>query len=168
MALARIPAALAGHGRFHLLATPQTERPSRRELFVGLADFCFGILLLFVAVKTVNSHPLIGGWLGMAGIAFVLLFGLVRLLSILWRRAGVNAQPIMNAPILATSLTDFWGRRWNLAFRDLAHTHVFRPLVKNVGIAGATMAVFLVSGLIHDAAISTSAQAGYGLPLYIL
>lgn len=81
----------------------------------------------------------------------------------------MNAQPIMNAPLLATSLSDFWGKRWNLAFRDLAHAHVFRPVVKKAGKAVATMAVFLVSGVVHDAAISTSARAGYGLPtLYFL
>jgi alginate O-acetyltransferase complex protein AlgI len=65
---------------------------------------------------------------------------------------------------MATSLTDFWSHRWNLAFRDLAHRWVFRPLVGRAGIGGATMAVFVISGLIHDVVISLSAGAGWGLP----
>jgi alginate O-acetyltransferase complex protein AlgI len=51
----------------------------------------------------------------------------------------------------------------------LAHTFVFRPVVTRLGIAAATMAVFLVSGLVHDAVISIPARGGYGLPtLYFL
>ncbi len=138
--------------------------PKRSELVVGFANFCFGLLLIFTAIKTVDPIPVLAGWMGMAGIVFVIHFGVVRLLSILWRRAGVNAQPIMNAPILATSLSDFWSKRWNLAFRDVAYAHVFRPLVSQTGVAGATLAVFLVSGVIHDAVISIPSGAGYGFP----
>jgi D-alanyl-lipoteichoic acid acyltransferase DltB (MBOAT superfamily) len=85
-------------------------------------------------------------------------------LSLIWRRAGVDARPIMNAPALAGSLSDFWGRRWNLAFRDLSHRWVFRPLVGRSGIAMATMGVFVVSGVIHDLVISLSAGSGLGRP----
>jgi alginate O-acetyltransferase complex protein AlgI len=75
----------------------------------------------------------------------------------------------MQKPVLARSLTDFWGRRWNLAFRDLAHRFVFQPLAPSAGPAQATIAVFLVSGIIHDAVISFAAGGGWGLPtLYFL
>ena len=70
----------------------------------------------------------------------------------------------MHAPILATSLGDFWGRRWNLAFRDLAHSYIFRPLIRRTGPAAATLAAFVASGVIHDAVISIPARGGYGLP----
>ncbi|MEK6248981.1 MAG: membrane bound O-acyl transferase family-domain-containing protein, partial [Planctomycetales bacterium] len=69
-----------------------------------------------------------------------------------------------DSPIQAASLSDFWGKRWNLAFRDLAYRHVFRPVTRRLGVAGATMAVFLVSGVVHDAVISIPAAAGFGLP----
>jgi len=91
-------------------------------------------------------------------------FGLFHVLSVVWRRAGIDAPPIMDAPIRASSLSDFWGKRWNLAFRDLAHTYVFRRLVGRLGISAATMAVFLASGLVHDAVISIPAGGGFGLP----
>jgi alginate O-acetyltransferase complex protein AlgI len=104
------------------------------------------------------------GWLGMCGLIFVLHFGLFHLLSLAWRQAGVDARQIMEWPIFSTSLGEFWGRRWNRAFRDVAWTYVFRPLVRQVGPARATMAVFLVSGVVHDLVISLPARAGWGLP----
>jgi hypothetical protein len=55
------------------------------------------------------------------------------------------------------------------SFRDLAHAFVFRPLVGTWGVAGATIAVFCVSGLIHDLVISGAAGAGFGGPtIYFL
>jgi hypothetical protein len=70
----------------------------------------------------------------------------------------------MDTPIKASSVADFWGHRWNTAFRDLAHAYVFRPLVRPCGTVGATPVVFVVSGLVHDLVISVPAGAGFGLP----
>jgi hypothetical protein len=126
-------------------------------------------LLLVIAPALISTHPIVAGWLTMTGVVSILHFGLSHVLSLLWRRAGVNAQHIMQNPVLARSLTDFWGRRWNLAFRDLAYRYVFQPLAPNVGPALAMIAVFLVSGVIHDAVISFAAGGGWGLPtLYFL
>jgi hypothetical protein len=33
-----------------------------------------------------------------------------------WRLAGVDRRPLFLAPLRSTSLAEFWGRRWNLAF----------------------------------------------------
>jgi Membrane bound O-acyl transferase family len=121
-------------------------------------------LLLFVAPQLAEAHPMIGGWVAMAGVASTLHFGVSRLLSAAWRTVGVDAVPIMHQPVLAASLADFWGRRWNLAFRDLAYRFVLRPLTPIVGGPWALMAVFLASGLVHDAVISLSAGGGWGLP----
>jgi hypothetical protein len=38
----------------------------------------------------------------MAGLILLLHFGTFHVLSLAWRRAGVNAQPIMRSPVLAT------------------------------------------------------------------
>lgn len=100
----------------------------------------------------------------MAGMIFMLHFGSFHLLALMWRRFGINARPLMRAPVLSASLTDFWGRRWNSAFNQLVHDLVFHPLHRRIGVAGATMAGFLASGLVHELVISIPAGAGYGLP----
>jgi alginate O-acetyltransferase complex protein AlgI len=151
-------------------AFPQdVEHPLLREWLLAVSKMALGVFLVFAAVPFVEHDRMVAAWIGMTGIAFTLHFGLFHLLSVVWRRVNYDAPPIMNAPILATSLSDFWSKRWNLAFRDLAHTYVFRRFVGQLGIAGATMAVFFVSGVVHDVAISGPAGGGYGLPtLYFL
>ncbi len=70
----------------------------------------------------------------------------------------------MNAPLLATSVSEFWGRRWNTAFRDVTHRFLFRPLSAWLGPRGGLAAGFLFSGVVHELAISVPAGAGYGGP----
>jgi len=100
----------------------------------------------------------------MIGLILFLHFGVFDLLCLAWRRAGVNVQPIMRAPLRATSLTDFWSRRWNTAFNTLAHQFIFKRLARRHGIIFATLGTFSISGLVHEAVISWPARGGYGLP----
>ena len=122
------------------------------------------VLLWIVAPRLVDWNPLMGGWIGLVGLVFLLHFGLFHLLALGWRRAGVAVEPLMHAPILSTSVSDFWSRRWNLAFRDLAQVFFFRPFVASLGMGGAMMVVFTVSGLIHDLVISLPSGGGHGWP----
>ena len=153
------------------MATPQ-NRASVLECSCALrlsikagAKLCLGALLLAIAVKEATHwHPLIVGWVAMFGIVLVLHFGIFELVSIAWRRAGINVQPLMQAPLHSRSLAEFWGKRWNTAFSNLAHEFAFRPLSRRFGPSVATLAVFAISGLIHEAVISLPARAGYGLP----
>jgi D-alanyl-lipoteichoic acid acyltransferase DltB (MBOAT superfamily) len=104
------------------------------------------------------------GWVGMIGVVMTLHFGTFHLLSCFWRSNGVNARPLMHSPLSSVSLGEFWGRRWNTAFRDLTHRFLFRPLTAKLGARGAVFAGFIFSGLIHDAVISAPAGGGYGGP----
>jgi alginate O-acetyltransferase complex protein AlgI len=70
----------------------------------------------------------------------------------------------MRFPVGASSLSEFWGRRWNLAFRDLAHRLVFAPVTRRWGHQAALWASFAASGLAHELVISVPAGAGFGLP----
>lgn len=105
------------------------------------------------------------GWVAMVGIVFIFHFGLFHIVALVWRQAGRDVSPIMNSPILSTSLAEFWNRRWNVAFRDFTYAHVFRPLAKRYNATIATWVGFLFSGFIHELAISVPAHAGYGLPM---
>ncbi len=75
----------------------------------------------------------------------------------------------MRWPILADSLGDFWGRRWNAGFRDLAFGLLFARLAAILPARAAALAVFLASGLIHEMVITLPARSGYGWPtIYFL
>jgi hypothetical protein len=141
-----------------------TLRPAASEWLFAFAKLALGLALLAVASLVRFEPAWLRGWLAMAGIAFVLHFGLFHVLSCFWRSLGIVAVPLMHWPIAATSLTEFWSRRWNLAFRDLTHRFVFRPLASRFGGVVALWVGFLLSGLVHDAVISGPAGGGYGLP----
>ena len=136
----------------------------------------FGVLMLTLIVPVVLDHrpeneyrDLVGGWLGMVGIVFSMHFGYSHLTAIFLNASGRPVTPIMNRPILASSVSEFWGKRWNLAFRDYAHVTLFMPLARRWGAAIGSMAGFAFSGVIHELAISVPARAGYGWPmLYFL
>jgi alginate O-acetyltransferase complex protein AlgI len=132
--------------------------------FLGTAaNVLLGAALLWIAARHFTNQ-LAQGWCGMIGLILILHFGLFRALTHFWRALGIDVKPIMNCPAAATSLAEFWGRRWNRAFRDLVHPFVFRPVARRWGKAAGLWACFLVSGLVHDAIISVPAGAGYGLP----
>lgn len=110
------------------------------------------------------NHPLLTGWIGMIGLIFILHFGTFHLLALFWRSKGIQAEHMFQSPALSSSLSDFWGKRWNRGFRQLSHQFIFQPLRTRLGVPGATFVVFIFSGLIHDLVISFPAGGGYGLP----
>lgn len=139
--------------------------PSKAEWLFALGKCVCGLAVLFGAVPLIRGNDAyLVGWVGMIGVVLMLHFGFFHLLSCAWRSAGVAAKPLMNWPLLSTSLGDFWGRRWNTAFRDLTHRFLFRPLTPRLGPRGAVFAGFVFSGLVHDAVISWPAAGGYGGP----
>lgn len=153
-----------------LASQPRPPHPSAREWLWAVSKSACGVALVGSGRRLVgDDQTVLAGAVGMAGLVLTLHFGVFHLLALTWRRAGYDVRPIMNAPLRATSLLDFWSRRWNLAFRDMAHRLVLRPLLRRVGPGAAMALVFLVSGVLHDLVISVPARAGYGLPtLYFL
>jgi alginate O-acetyltransferase complex protein AlgI len=152
------PEILDSWGRFRRVAGPST-----RVACAPILKILFGAVLVFILARHF-ANPLLAGWIGMIGFIFLLHFGLFDLAAVAWRAAGVQARPIMNAPIRAISLTEFWGRRWNGAFNQLVLEIFFVRLARKLGAVRATLTAFLVSGLIHELVISLPAGAGYGLP----
>ena len=141
----------------------RSERPPLTEWLAAFAKTTLGALLYFGAARQF-AHPLAVGWVGMTGIIFLMHFGSFHVLSCGWRSIGVQALPIMDNPIAAKSAGEFWGRRWNLAFNELAVRFVFRPLTRRIGVQRAGIAAFVASGVIHELVISLPACGGWGLP----
>jgi hypothetical protein len=141
------------------------ERVHASEWGIGALRLVIGVTLFWVVAGWVSDdHKIIVGWLGMVGLILMLHFGAFHLLSCAWRRLGIDARPLMNRPLSSVSVGEFWGRRWNTAFRDLTHRFLFRPLNSKLGPRWAILAGFVFSGVIHDVVISVPAGGGYGGP----
>jgi Membrane bound O-acyl transferase family len=145
--------------------TEHPDSPHFADWFSALFKTAIGASLLWLVARTVPpAQLLLRGWIGMLGLIFLLHFGVFHLLGLFWQSHGVQAEPVMRAPLRARSLSEFWGKRWNLGFRQLGHDLIFVPLHKHLAGGFASLVVFLVSGLIHDLVISVPARAGFGLP----
>ena len=70
--------------------------------------------------------------------------------------AGFNPQVVFDSPLLrATSISDFWSRRWNLLIHGLFRRTVFRPLTSHrlpSWVAG--LIAFAISGAFHEYAFA--------------
>ena len=144
----------------------ETTAPPRAPQWLwAIAETVLGAALFWLVARTLPpSQPLLRGWAGMLGLILLLHFGSFQLLALFWQSLRVQAPPIMASPLRSVSLAEFWGNRWNLGFRQLAHDLVFGPLHRKIGASLAGFLVFVLSGLIHDLVISVPARGGYGLP----
>lgn len=140
-------------------------RPHPRDFLWPAATTALGAVIVWGLARTIPpTYPLARGWSGLFGLILLLHFGSFHLLALFWQSMAINAQPIMAEPLASKSLSEFWGKRWNLGFRQLAFDIIFRPLHRRIGASSASLLVFLASGLIHDLVISVPARGGYGLP----
>ncbi len=139
--------------------------PALREWVAAALKTLAGAALFWgVARLATPVSILAAGWIGLFGLIFLLHFGSFHLVSLVWRTVGIQARPIMDSPIRAASLSELWGRRWNLAFHVLARDLVVGVARNRFGAAGATLLAFAASGVLHDLVISVPARGGYGLP----
>jgi hypothetical protein len=154
-------------GRAGVAGGDELLRQGLMRLLTGLA---FVLLALFLSQWRASWLPA-EVMRGMAtlfllpGLSLMLHFGLFNILAGLWRYAGVDCNRLFRAPLYSTSLAEFWGRRWNLAFNEMTAIGIYRPLVKPLGRSGAVVIAFLFSGVLHELAISVPVKAGLGLPL---
>lgn len=148
--------------------------PSRPLLLQGLAvkgisRVIIGFSLLYLS-RLVDGHStaavlFLPQLLLLAGLSFILHFGILNLSAASWRFAGVDAPELFRSPYRSTSLKEFWGRRWNVAFSEMTALIVYRPLKGKLGAEIALATSFFLSGLLHEIAISLPVRSGYGLPM---
>ncbi|XP_042492933.1 probable long-chain-alcohol O-fatty-acyltransferase 5 [Macadamia integrifolia] len=126
---------------------------------IGFAIKCFlNVLVLYIYSYHSQIHPKI--MMAIYGcyvyLALELLFASGTATAKLL--LGIELEPQSNKPYLATSLQDFWGRRWNLVVSSILRPTIYKP-VKEISIrvldrkwaaVPAILATFIVSGLMHE------------------
>ena len=72
-----------------------------------------------------------------------------------------DAAEVFVAPMAARSPREFWGRRWNMTFRNTSHRLIFAPLqAQSPVLAGAL--VFLWSAALHEYLVIASLRTSTG------
>ncbi|BDS08962.1 hypothetical protein NT6N_40020 [Oceaniferula spumae] len=137
----------------------------KKDAMIGLSFLLVGLALSTVVAYMPTDSILIM----FVPMSLGFHYGALRLLTAFWRMQGIAVRPLFRNPLLSRGLADFWAKRWNLSFSQMMARAVQRPLVSRLGKRPALFAVFLVSGLLHELAITVPVQSGYGLPtLYFI
>jgi alginate O-acetyltransferase complex protein AlgI len=129
------------------------------RLFVGVLS----VLLLSIFADRIPESVL-----GLAGVAALLLtihLGICDLLPWLLRWAGFHVPLLFDRPWRSRSLAEFWSRRWNLAFVEMNQRLFLRAAHRHLGARAARFALFALSGVLHEVALSFPAGGGWGGPL---
>lgn len=148
---------------------PSASLGSLDLILKGSSRIIIGFILLFISTFTeryqfANVFYITQLFI-LAGFSFILHFGFLNLSAAFWRWMGVEAYELFRSPLKSNSLKEFWGKRWNLAFAEMTTIISFRPLRSVIGVEKAIIASFLLSGLLHEIAISFPVNSGYGLPM---
>jgi alginate O-acetyltransferase complex protein AlgI len=148
---------------------PSTSLPFHNYIWKGLSRIIAGFGLVYLS-WVVEQYPMatmffIPQLVLLAGVSLILHFGILNLSVAQWRMMGVDVSELFRAPYKAKSLKEFWGKRWNVAFSEMTALIAYRPLKEKIGIQNAVIASFLLSGILHEIAISFPVRSGYGLPM---
>ncbi|CAN6248962.1 unnamed protein product [Urochloa humidicola] len=132
------------------------QPPSRRSLPSGFLLSYASKAALFAALISARCYRAqIPAWAAPAfdGAHVYLMLELFLASAAALARAllGAELEPQFDRPYLASSLRDFWGRRWNLMVPGVLRPCVYRPVRARLGSAAAgVLAAFLVSGVMHE------------------
>jgi hypothetical protein len=146
---------------------PDAPIPTWRGWLVNMVTG--GALLWLVPrVLPIGTPWAIRFWIALVGLCFFSLISRFDLWALIFRAMGFAVEKLWDCPIAATSLGDFWGRRWNRIVPGFLREVIFLPVARRAGTKVALLAVFLYSGMYHEF-VSFMARSGYGGPtLYFL
>lgn len=148
---------------------PAAQLPApivRRRLISGLVIGLAGgaLLLLIVSLPLPERWRLAQAWCAFVAGVIATFFGGTSLLTAFWNRFGRAVRPLFDQPVYASSLGDWWGKRWNLSVHMVLTLAVWQPLRERISGAWAATAVFAISGLLHEYLLSYPARGGWGGP----
>lgn len=130
------------------------------DVQLGLLLMLLGALLGWL-VWRIECHQLLLVFLPMS-LGFH--FGALRVLKGCLRAVGFPVRTLFPNVLNTQSLGDFWSRRWNVGYSQMMQRVVGRPVARLAGESTGVFAVFVVSGVLHDLAITLPVQSEFGLP----
>ena len=148
------------------VAAPVGPIEDGRRFGAGMARVIVGVLgFLLTAGFMVALGPLVASWMGIACLLLIFHLGVTDCLTEVTRAIGFPVKPLFESPFRSSSLSNFWSQRWNRPFVEMNRIFFLPVLVRRLGMRGAIFVVFLISGILHELAISYPVGAGWGMPL---
>lgn len=143
------------------------EIPGAATKFVyGWLQFWAGALLLVAVGVFRNSVPsAVVPWIAVASFLFMIHFGIAGVITSIVQLSGFPVAPLFSSPLKSATFSDFWSHRWNRPFVEMNKGLFLPPLQKLLGAKASLFALFLVSAVLHELAISYPAGGGWGKPL---
>lgn len=141
-----------------------------RQFAAGMVRFIGGIVgLLMLAGFLPTMSEATATWIGCGLLLLAFHLGVTNLLTEACRAFGWRVPVLFNRPWDSASLSDFWSHRWNRPFVEMNRIFFMPAMTRRFGIRFAVFSAFLISGFLHELAISFPAHGGYGGPmLYFL
>lgn len=145
-------------------------RPMERrnpEVSLPARWFIQGWITMVVGAVLLLSLPLWlkSPWLALVAILTSVHLGYSDVLSALVRWAGFPVHRLFTNPLASRGLRDFWSLRWNRPFVEMNRV-LFLPILQKWMVGRkALLGAFVISGVLHELAISLPAGRGWGGPL---
>jgi hypothetical protein len=159
--LARRPAGLSFWGRVWMLTALLDVRAVKRcssrydgpETAWFLAHLALVPLTWLAVFELAPGLEGAGRWALRWGCGLVLCYACIEtvhaLVLMIYRGFGLWFPRINDRPILSTTLTEFWGRRWNRAVSGWLHDNLFLPLARRRRATLGICAAFAGSTALH-------------------
>ncbi len=128
---------------------PHFDRPALLQMSLAAAVTIAALWIVDAAGQFTGwRHYALRWYVGGAPLPFSIFATVDGLLALVLAALGRRFPPLNRAPYLATSLSDFWSRRWNSIINTLLRDHVFRRVAHRGAVAGMT-AAFVASAALH-------------------
>lgn len=150
---------------------PASDQPAAQTKAIehrfarGYVLFWIGVLFsVVIALQFDRLSSQAVGWCGLVAFVLMLHAGYADILTAVMQLTGWKVTPLFDCPWNAATMRDFWSHRWNVAFVEM-NQMVFMPALRKYLTTGAAVfGVFLLSGVLHEIAISYSTGSAWGGP----
>lgn len=158
--VACLPIKLRDHSNEEFKETPSQHTSGKQNQ--SFLNYGMKILVLGFLIKMYDYKELFHSNFILLLYSIHMYLGLELLLAMFANLARilmqVELEPQFNEPYLATSLQEFWGKRWNLMVSNILKPTVFEPtrllftslMGRNWATFLGVLATFFVSGLMHE------------------
>jgi hypothetical protein len=142
----------------HLVYSPSGYATRRRtpvgvEILRLAGGVTTAVVLFFLTKQLIDTQAAINSWLVNDLIITVGFVFMVQAVGQgffgLWQLLGIRSHPLMDNILLSRTPADFW-RRWSWPIHLWLYRYVYVPAGGTTHRVKATLAAFLISGLLHE------------------